>query len=121
LVREHLVQTAIERVLACHRGVLAKKIGHRTAIEPLTMQSPLAAWIKQTVDRERLQHIEPLRALAAGLEQRLPELVERKMIPQPQGEPTAAPLPRPVQLDLVDADAHGLAIERGKSVAIVRE
>ena len=59
LVRQQLVQAAIECILRDQRVILAEQIGHRALLEPLPVQPPLAARIDQPIAHQRLQDVLP--------------------------------------------------------------
>jgi hypothetical protein len=63
LVRQQLVEAAIQIVLLHQVEVLAQQIAHRTAFIPLPMQPPLTARIDQSVGDQRLRHIQPMCSL----------------------------------------------------------
>lgn len=110
LVGQQLVQAAVELVDLHQADILAQHIGHGAGLEPLAMQPPLAARIQQPVKYQGLQHVQPTRALAAGLEPRRPEAVQLQLIPQRGRQPAAAPLPRPPQQKRAEPDLHHLAV-----------
>src|SRR5919108_6307125 len=66
LMRKHFVQAAIQGILSHDREVLPQQITHRTVLEPVPMQAPLTARIKQTIGRQYHQHVIPRRALTTG-------------------------------------------------------
>jgi hypothetical protein len=119
LVREELVEAAVERILLGDPEVLAEEIRHGTPVEPEPVEPPLAAGIEQTVDGQGLQDIEPTRAFPRGRQPVLPEGVEIELAPQLQREPAGAPLPRAGQLQAVKPDLHGGTL--GRRLSIGRE
>jgi hypothetical protein len=63
LVRQQLVEAAIQIVLLHQAEVLAQQIPHRTVFIPLPMQPPFTARIDQSISDQRLQHVQPARCL----------------------------------------------------------
>jgi hypothetical protein len=112
LVREELVEAAVERILPGDPEVLAEEIRHGTPVEPEPVQAPLAAGIEQAVDGQGLQDTEPACPFPRGGQAVLPEGVEVQRPPELQGEPAGPPLPRADQLQAVEPDLHGGTLRR---------
>src|SRR5271166_3466390 len=114
LVRQDLVQAPIQRVLLDQPIVTAEKVCHRTLLEPQSVQPPLAARINQPVADQRLKDVAPRGAFTGIGQPPRPELIEPELLVQHAGEPTGAPLPRPVQFHAIEPhlDAVSLGVIR---------
>ena len=84
------------------------------------MQPPLAARRDQLIARQRLQDVQPVRALARGRQSLGPKLVQPKLIPKDHRQPTRAPLARPAQPHLAQPDRNHVAVE-GRRDAVLGE
>jgi hypothetical protein len=113
VVRQQLVQTAIKGLALGDGEVLAEQISHGAAIEPIAVQSPLAARINEPIGDQGFQHVQPARPLATRGQMRLPESIQTKLTPKLASEPARTPLTRPVQLQPAQPDLHHIAIQRG--------
>src|SRR4051812_32347001 len=121
LVGQQLVEAAVERVLRDQRVVGPEQVGHRAVLEPLPVQSPLAARIDQPVADQGLQHVTPAGAFARVRQPLRPEPIEPELLVELAGEPARAPLARPVQvhrpelhLDAVRLGVLGQRLSGGK-------
>jgi hypothetical protein len=101
LVLEQPVQAAVQRVLLHQPEIRIQQIGHRAGVKPLPVQPPLRSRIDQPVRHQRLQYLQPWRALPRRRQPLAPECIELQLPPQLQAQPARAPLPRPAQLQLV--------------------
>jgi hypothetical protein len=110
LVRQQLVQAAVERVLADQRIVRTEQIPHGARLEPLPVQPPLAARIEQPIAHQRLQHVPPAGAFARVRQARRPELIQAKLFIQLAGQPARPPLPRPMQLHRLQPHLHAVRL-----------
>src|SRR6516165_8457063 len=63
----------------------------------------------------------PACPLAARAEPLAPELVERQLAPQVQGQPASAPLPRPTQLQLIELQADDRGVRQHSLAAVFRK
>ena len=106
-----LVEAAIERARLHERHVFAQEIAHRALLEPMPMQAPFASRRDQLIGGERLEHVEPARSLARGRKTRRKERVEPQLIPQQHRQPASAPLSRPSQTHLAQANRDDVAVE----------
>src|ERR1700758_9035 len=118
LVRQHLVQTPVQVVLAGHGEILAQQVADGVLRVPLPMQPPLAAWVDQPVGHQRLQHVQPARSLSRGRQSWRPEVIQPQLIPQMAGQPAGAPLPRPVQSRSAEPDMHHIAIQNWRRAVL---
>ena len=84
---KQLVQAAIQRVAAQHLGRPAQQIPHGAVLVPVPVQPPLAARIDQLVARQRLQDVQPARALAARRRPGSPEPIQLQALPQNERQP----------------------------------
>ena len=109
LVRRQLVQTAVQGVAGDRRHRAARQVAHRAVTVPMPVQPPFAARIDQLVTHQRLQHVQPARALTARRQPGTPEPIQFQPVPQRQRQPARAPLPRPVRTQRMDLDPHHLA------------
>ena len=80
LVRQQLVQAAVERILLDQRIILAEKIAHRALLEPQPVQPPLAAGINQPITNQRLQNMAPAGSLSRLRQPARPERVQSKLL-----------------------------------------
>ena len=113
LVRDELVQAAIQGVLLGQGEVGIEQVAHRTGIEPMPVQPPLRARIDQSIGHQRLEHLQPRRALARRRQARAPETVQLELLPQLQGQPARAPLARPRQAQLAQTHADRIDVALG--------
>ena len=111
LVRQQLVQAAIQHIVGDDPHRTAQQVPHRAVLVPVPVQAPLAARINQLVAHLRLQDVQPARALPAHRQPQTPEPIQFQSIPKRQRQPTRAPLPRPMQTQVLDVDANRLAIQ----------
>ena len=95
--------------MSASAAVRAQQIGQRAVAEPFAMQPPLAARRDQPIGHQHEQHLIPARALAAGRQAIGPEPIELQLLPQLQGQPAGAPLPRPQEPQLRELQAHDRA------------
>ena len=105
---QHLVQAPIQRILFRQAEILLQQIGHRAVVKPLPMQPPFAARINQPIDRQRLQHMTPARALSPIRQPVAPKLIHLQLIPQVATHPAGTPLPRTPQLKLIQPHLHAV-------------
>ena len=112
LVRHQLVQAAVQLVALHQPVVFAQQIRHGAPLKPFSVQPPLAAGVDQPVAHQRLEHVQPARALARRRQLVGPEVVQPQLAPQLAGEPAGPPLPRLAQFQGVEPDVHGLATQR---------
>ena len=66
----------------------------------------------QPVTNQRLDHVQPARALARRRQLVRPEIVQPQLVPQVASQPAATPLPWLAQFQGVEPDVHGLAVQR---------
>ena len=85
------------------------------------MKAPLAAWGKQPVHHQNLQHLVPARAFTNRRQALEPKLIQFQLSPQLQCQPAPAPLPRPLQPHLREPQAHNRLIDRNALTAIFRK
>jgi hypothetical protein len=62
-VPAEVIETATQRVFGRNGVVFTQQIGHRAGFEPVAMQSPFAAGVKQTAGGECFENTQPLRTL----------------------------------------------------------
>ena len=111
LVRQQLVQAAIQHIVGDDPHRTAQQVPHRAVLVPVPVQAPLAARIDQLVAHLRLQDVQPARALPAHRQPRTPEPIQLQAIPKRQRQPASPPLARAVQTEILDVDANRLAIQ----------
>src|SRR5271169_5917361 len=110
-VRDEQVQAAIEIVGLDERDVLAQQVAHCAMLEPMPMQSPLAAGRNQLIGDQGLQHVQPVGSLARGRQRRAPEIVQSQLVPQHHRQPAGAPLTWAAQPHLAQPNRNHVAIE----------
>jgi hypothetical protein len=106
-VRQQNVMAGVELVRLRQSEVGPQQVGHGAVAEPLAMQLPLAARRDQPIRDQHLQDLVPARPLAAGRQTIRPELVQLQLLPQLPGQPAGAPLPRPAQPHVRQANLDG--------------
>ena len=111
LVRQQLVQAAIQHIVGDDPHRTAQQVPHRAVLVPVPVQAPLAARINQLVAHLRLQDVQPARALPAHRQPRTPEPIQLQSIPKRQCQPASPPLARAVQTEILDVDANRLAFQ----------
>ena len=111
LVRQQLVQAAIQHIVGDDPHRTAQQVPHRAVLVPVPVQAPLAARINQLVAHLRLQDVQPARALPAHRQPRTPEPIQLQSIPKRQCQPASPPLARALQTEILDVDANRLAIQ----------
>ncbi len=111
LVRQQLVQAAIQHIVGDDPHRTAQQVPHRAVLVPVPVQAPLAARINQLVAHLRLQDVQPARALPAHRQPRTPEPIQLQAIPKRQCQPASPPLAWAVQTEILDVDANRLAIQ----------
>ena len=82
-------------------------------VEPLAVQPPLRARVDESVDYQRLEHLQPRCVALHPRKPRPPEAVEFELLPQLQRQPARAPLPRPAQAQFAQAHANGVDVVNG--------
>ena len=82
-------------------------------VEPLAVQPPLRARVDESVDYQRLEHLQPRCVALHPRKPRPPEAVEFELLPQLQHQPARAPLPRPAQAQFAQAHANGVDVVNG--------
>ena len=97
LVGQQLVQASVQGVIGQHPSRTAEQILHGAVFIPVAMQPPLTTGVDELITHLRLQHLEPLRALATHWQTRLPKPVEFQLLPELERQPARAPLTRMVQ------------------------
>ena len=97
LVDQQLVQASVQGVVGQHSSRTGEQVAHGAMFIPVAMQPPLTTGVDELITHLRLQHLEPLRALATHRQTRLPEPVEFQLLPELEGQPARAPLTRMVQ------------------------
>ena len=97
LVGQQLVQASVQGVVGQHPSRTAEQVAHGAMFIPLAMQPPFTTGVDELITHLRLQHLEPLRALATHWQTRLPEPVEFQLLPELERQPARAPLTRMVQ------------------------
>jgi hypothetical protein len=117
-VLQQFVEAAVEGMYLHQPIISAQQVTHRALLEPLPVQSPLAAGIDQPVAHQRLQDVPPLRPLARVRQTLRPEAVEFQLLIQLTRQPARAPLPRPVQFHRVEPHLHAMTIGAGRNLAI---
>ena len=110
LVGEHLVQAPIQRILFHQRIVRAEQISHCALLKPQPVQAPLAPGVDQAVTDKRLKDVPPTGAFATIGQARFPEPIKLQSLVQLAGEPTRAPLPRPMQLHRLQAHLDAITL-----------
>jgi len=110
LVLGQLVQTTIERVGGGQAAIGPEQIGHRALVEPFPVQTPFAARIDEPIADQRLEHVFPARAFAGGRKTPAPKPILSELLVGNTGQPASAPLPRPAQLQLIQANADDLVV-----------
>lgn len=75
-----MIKTAVEGMEVGDGKVLAEPVTPRARVEPVTVPAPFAAGVDQTVGDQRLQDVQPARALAAGRHARLPAGVQWQLL-----------------------------------------
>src|SRR5688572_28642945 len=98
------IQTAIQIVLGRQREIRRQQIGQGAVPVPFPMQAPFAARIDQPIGAEHHQNLRPRSALATLGQTLAPELVQLQFMPEAQKHPAPAPLARPLQAELREAD-----------------
>ena len=111
LVRQQLVQAAIQHIVGDDPHRTAQQVPHRAVLVPVPVQAPLAARINQLVAHLRLQDVQPARALPAHRQPRTPEPIQLQAIPKRQCQPASPPLARALQTEILDVDANRLAFQ----------
>ena len=111
LVLQQLVQAAVQRVSAHHPRRPTQQIPHGAVLVPVPMQPPLAARIDQWVTNQRLQHVQPARALTTRRQPRLPEPIQLQPLPQHPRQPARPPLTRTAQPQRLQLDPNHLAFQ----------
>ena len=107
-VLEELIEAAVERILLDQRIIRADEIAHRALLEPLTMQPPFTAGIDQPIAHQGLQNVLPARTFARIGQTRRKEKIEFELPIEMTGQKAGAPLPRPMQLHLVEPHLHAI-------------
>src|SRR5450432_2518632 len=82
------------------------------------MPPPLAAPRDQSIARQRLQHVQPARALARGRQRLTPELVQPQLVPQNHRQPARPPLTRAAQTHAAQADRNHVAVENRRRAVL---
>ena len=98
LVRQQLVQAAIERILLRRRIVCAQQTRHCALLEPQPVQAPLATGIDQAIAHQRLQNVRPPCPFARNRQAAGPESIKFELLIQLTRQSACTPLPRPMQL-----------------------
>src|SRR6266478_6874736 len=106
LVLEHLIQTSIQRVLFHQRKIFIQQISHRALPKPLSMQTPFAARINESIADQGLQNMLPASSLSTIGQTLGPEIIQPQLLVQMAGQPTGSPLPRPMQFHLFEPHLH---------------
>ena len=96
LVCQQLVQASVQGVIGQHPSRTAEQILHGAVFIPVAMQPPLTTGVDELITHLRLQHLDPLRALATHWQTRLPKPVEFQLLPELERQPARAPLTRMV-------------------------
>jgi len=121
LVRGQLVQATIETIGKHEREILAAQVTHRALIEPLPMQPPFAARRDQLIARQRLQNVQPTRALARGSKRLGAKIVQPKLIPEDHGQPARAPLTWAPHSHPAQPDRRHIAVERRRDAILGKQ
>ena len=76
----------------------------------MPVQAPFRAGIDQPIRHQGLQHLPPAGAFAGGRQARRPKFVHAQLLPKYTCQPARTPLPRALQLHLVQphADHRGV-------------
>ena len=119
LVLEQPVVTGVERVNVGEGSVRTEQITERTALKPVPMQSPLAARRQQPIRYQHKEHLIETRALTRGRQSLAPELIESELLPELQAEPARTPLPRPLEPQLRELQAHDRLVRHHPLAAIL--
>src|ERR1700691_3803720 len=106
LVRQQLIEAAIQRVLGDQPIILAQQIRHRALLEPLPMQAPLAAGVDQTIAHQRLQDVLPAGALARVRQEPRKEPIQLQLLMEMTGDPAVTPLARAMQLHRIKPNLY---------------
>src|ERR1700684_2951590 len=110
LVRQQLIEAAIQRVLGDQPIILAQQIRHRALLEPLPMQAPLAAGIDQPIAHQRLQDVLPAGAFARIRQQRCKDPIQLQLLIEMTGQPACSPLARAMQLHRIEPHLYPKAL-----------
>jgi len=121
LVLHKLVEAAVEGMYLHQPIIGAQQITHRALLEPLPVQSPLAAGIDQPVTHQRLQDMPPLRPFARIRKTLRPEPIEFQLLIQLTRQKARAPLPRPVQFHRIKPHLHAITFGAGRNLTIGRK
>src|ERR1700751_2911598 len=79
LVRQQLVEAAVEHVLLDDSVIPAQQISHGAVLEPVPMQPPLAARVAQAIANQGLQKVAPAGSFARVRQPRGPEIIETQL------------------------------------------
>ena len=79
-------------------------------IKPLPMQLPFRPRVDESIGDQRLEHLQPRRALARGTQPRAPETVKLELLPQGQGQPARSPLPWPMHSQFAQPHANRIDV-----------
>ena len=115
------IVTAVEGVFGGDAEVVIEEVGHGAAVEPGTVETPLAAGFQQSVGDEGFEDFEPGCAFLGVGQERLPEGVEVEAVPEFQGEPAAAPLAWAGEFDVGETQPEGGMFEQGIGRAVFRK
>src|ERR1700691_4023699 len=110
LVRQQLIEAAIQRVLGDQPIILAQQIRHRALLEPLPMQAPLAAGIDQPIAHQRLQDVLPAGAFARIRQQRCKEPIQLQLLIEMTGQPRRPPWGRAMPLHRIEPHLYPKAL-----------
>jgi hypothetical protein len=95
---EQAVHTAIEGVFGDLEPFDAEQITQAAAGQPVAMEPPFNARIKQAIGGEDLEESFPILAFAAGGQARRPDGVQVELLPELAGHPPGAPRTRAVRI-----------------------
>ena len=121
LVRKQTIMHLIDPVDFREPEIAAEQVGHRTALIPLPMETPLAARSDEPIGAQRLEDQIPARALAAGRQPLRPKAIQSELRVKPAGQPARAPLPGPVQRQRLEPEAHDALVARGRDAILGEE
>ena len=111
--------TGVERVNVGKRGIGAEQIAQRAPLKPVPMQSPLAARRQQPIRYQHKQHLIETRALTRSWQSLAPERIESELLPELQAEPARTPLPRPLEPQLRELQAHDRSVRHHRLATIL--
>jgi len=98
----------------------AEQVGHGAGLEPVTVQPPFAARIKQAISHQCFEDMKPAGSLAADGQSGLPERIQIELVSQLHRQPASATLAWMAQGHFAEAYLDGIG-DLGRRCAILRE